>query len=55
MPARSAKEYGFMQAIVRGKKKKKGVGPSPEVAREIIEKTSKKKRSAYSKSHNPGY
>jgi len=46
------------------KTKKKGmgpspkvdVGPSPKVAREIIAKTSKKKRSEYSKSHhNPGY
>lgn len=42
MPAHSGKQYRLMQAVVRGKKKKgKGVGPSPEVAKEIIAKTNK--------------
>ena len=37
MPAKSGKQYRFMQAMAHGKKKKgKGVGPSQEVAREII-------------------
>jgi hypothetical protein len=57
MPAESGKQYRFMQLMVHGKKKKgKGVGPSPEVAKEMIEKTPAHKRSKWSKkSHNPGY
>lgn len=52
MPAKSAKQYRFMQMIAHGGKKKKGdsVGPSPEVAREFIEKTSKEKRKQFARS-----
>jgi hypothetical protein len=49
MPAKSAKQYRFMQAIAHGAKPYKGAGPSEKVAREFIEKTSKKKRSEFSK------
>lgn len=47
MPAKSSKQYGLMQAAAHGNLK--GAGPSPEVAREFISKTSKKKRSAFAK------
>lgn len=43
MPAKSAKQYRFMQGIAHGMKPRKGVGPSKEVAREMIEKTPKGK------------
>lgn len=51
MPAKSAKQYRFMQGIAHGMKpyKNKGVGPSPEVAREFIMKTPAKKRREFSK------
>lgn len=49
MPAKSPKQYRFMAGIAHGMKPNKGVGPSPEVAREFVEKTSKKKRSLWSK------
>jgi hypothetical protein len=50
MPAKSAKQYRLMQMIAHGGKKRgKGVGPSPEVAREFIEKTPSKKRKEWSK------
>jgi len=49
MPAKSAKQYRFMQMIAHGKKPNKGVGPSPDVAREFVEKTSSKKRKDWSK------
>lgn len=42
MPVKSAKQYRFMQGIAHGMKPKKGLGPSPEVAKEFISKTSKK-------------
>lgn len=40
-----------MQAVAHGKSTK-GVGPSEEVAREIIRKTSSKKRSMFMKKKN---
>lgn len=50
MPAKSARQYNFMQMIAHGKKKKKnGVGPSKEVAQEFIEKTSKSKRKEFAR------
>jgi len=49
MPARSAKQYRFMAGIAHGMKPNKGVGPSPEVAKEFVEKTSKAKRSEFMK------
>jgi hypothetical protein len=51
MPAKSARQYRFMQMMAHNpsKKKTKGVGPSPEVAREFISKTSPAKRKEFSK------
>lgn len=50
MPAKSAKQYNFMQIIAHGgKSNKKGLGPSPEVAKEFIDKTSATKRSQFAK------
>lgn len=48
MPAKSGKQYRFMQMIAHGKKPDR-VGPSKEVAREFIEKTTANKRSEFSK------
>lgn len=48
MPAVSAKQYGLMQAAAHGNMSK-GMGPSPEVARDFIAATPAKKRSAFSK------
>lgn len=47
MPAKSGKQYRKMQAVLHGNST--GVGPSKEVAREIIEKTPKSKRSLFMK------
>ena len=50
MPAKSAKQYGMMQAVAHGTSKMKHpAGPSPEVAREFIEKTSGKNRKQFAK------
>jgi hypothetical protein len=51
MPAKSAKQYRFMQMMAHNpeKKKTKGAGPSPEVAREFIHKTSASKRKEFSR------
>jgi hypothetical protein len=43
MPAKSAKQLRFMQAVAHGAKPFKGTGPSKEVAREFVEKTPNKK------------
>ncbi len=54
MPAKSGKQYRFMQMMAHNPEKKTtkgvgtGVGPSPEVAKEFIDKTPKKKRSFWS-------
>ena len=48
MPTVSPKQYGFMQARAHGKLRS-AAGPSPEVAREFINKTSAKKRSQFAK------
>ena len=47
MPAKSGKQYRFMQARAHGAAT--GVGPSPEVAKEFIDKTSPEKRSQFMK------
>lgn len=47
MPAKSGKQYRFMQARVHGSST--GPGPSKEVAKEIIDKTPKDKRSVFMK------
>jgi len=55
MPLKSAKQYKFMAGLAHGmksnKKDKKGksIGPSPEVAEEMVHKTSPKKRSFFMK------
>ncbi len=51
MPAVSGKQYRFMAMIAHGGKsnKKRGAGPSPEVAEEFVHKTPKKKRSFFMK------
>lgn len=49
MPAKSAKQYRFMQGIAHGMKPKSGKGPSPEVAREFIDKTPARKKSIFAK------
>jgi hypothetical protein len=49
MPAKSGKQYRFMQMIAHGGKSNKGIGPSEAVAKEIIEKTPKKKKSLFAK------
>ena len=49
MPVKSAKQMRFMQGIAHGMKPNKGVGPSPEVAKEFIEKTPKKKKTLFGK------
>lgn len=48
MPAKSAKQYRFMAMIAHGgKSNKRALAPSPEVAKEFVEKTPPKKRSAF--------
>lgn len=51
MPAKSAKQYHFMQMMAHNpqKKRSKGIGPSPEVAQEFIRKTPEAKRKLFSK------
>jgi hypothetical protein len=49
MPAKSAKQYRFMQMAAHNPSKMNSKGPSPEVAKEFIEKTSAKKRKEWSK------
>ena len=52
MPAKSGKQYRFMQMIAHGGKPK-GVdtGPSKEVAEEFIKKTPASKRKQFAKKH----
>ena len=49
MPVKSAKQFRFMQAMAHGKKSKKGIGPSPEVAKEFLEKTPHATKSRFAK------
>lgn len=53
MPAKSAKQYRLMQAIAHGSSNK-GVGPSKEVAKEMIDKTPKEKRSLFMRKKKNG-
>ena len=52
MSAKSGKQYRFMQMMAHNPSAKttKGIGPSPEVAKEFIHKTSAAKRKLFSKS-----
>lgn len=47
MPIKSAKQFRLMQAAKKGNLHK--IGPSPEVAKEFLKKTSKKKKSIFAK------
>lgn len=47
MPIKSAKQYRFMQGVAHGMKTP--TGPSPEVAKEFIDKTPKKDRKLFAK------
>lgn len=47
MPAKSGKQYRFFQARLHGNSI--GPGPSKEVAKEMIDKTPKEKRSIFMK------
>ena len=51
MPAKSAKQYRFMQMMAHNpeKKKTKGPGPSQDVAEEMIHKTPASKRKQFAK------
>jgi len=51
MPIKSKKQYNFMQMMAHNldKKKGKGIGPSKEVAGEMIHKTSPKDKLKFSK------
>lgn len=49
MPAKSSKQYKFMAGIANGMKPNKGIGPSEDVAEEMIKKTPPKKRSMFMK------
>lgn len=52
MPAKSAKQYRFMQGIAHGMKPRSGKGPSQAVAEEFVHKTPAKKRSIFMKKKN---
>lgn len=49
MPAKSGKQFRFMEAVAHGAKPFKGAGPSKEVAEEFIHKTPANKRSQWLK------
>ena len=50
MPLKSARQFRFMEMMAHGgKKKKKGVGPSPAVAKEFLSKTSHETKSKFAK------
>ncbi len=49
MPAKSAKQYGLMQAALHGSLRG-GEGPSRAVAREYVDATASTKRSKFAKS-----
>jgi hypothetical protein len=49
MPATSGKQYRFMAGIAHGMKPRKGLGPSPAVAKEFVDKTPSNKRKQWSK------
>jgi len=49
LPAKSAAQYKFMAGVAHGMKPNKGIGPSEKVAKEFVEKTSRKKRSMFMK------
>lgn len=44
MPVKSKKQLKFMEGIAHGMKSNRGIGPSKEVAEEMLKKTSKDKK-----------
>lgn len=53
MPAKSGKQFRFMQLIAHGgKSNKDGVGPSKELAEKFVRETLKEKRKLFSKRKN---
>ncbi len=49
MPIKSKKQWGLMQMAKHNPQKMHASGPSPEVAKEMIDKTPKNKRKIFSK------
>ena len=52
MPAKTAKQYKFFAGLAHGMKakgKNKGIGPSSEMAEEMVKKTKPAKRSMFMK------
>lgn len=49
MPVKSAKQFRLMQVAAHGKLK--SMGPSPEVAKEFLAKTSHSKKSQFAQSN----
>lgn len=49
MPAVSSRQYKFLAGIAHGMKPKGGVGPSQDVAEEMVHKTPPEKRSMFMK------
>lgn len=52
MPAKSGKQYRFMQAIAHGAEPKSGEGPSQAVAKEFVDATPMKKKKLFSRSEH---
>ena len=49
MPTVSGRQYRLMAGIAHGMKPRSGIGPSPDVAKEMVAKTPSKKRSLFMK------
>jgi hypothetical protein len=50
MPAKSARQYRYMQMMAHNpEKSRKGIGPSEAVAKEFIAKTPRDKRKEFSR------
>lgn len=52
VPAKSGKQYRFMQGIAHGMKPRHGAGPSQKVAKEFVEETPASKRKMFAKAKN---
>jgi hypothetical protein len=49
MPIKSPKQFRLMEMMAHAKEGMKGIGPSPKVAKDFLNKTSKKKKSLFAK------
>ena len=49
MPVKSGKQYRFLAGIAHGMTPRSGVGPSKEVAEEMVHATPQEQRSKFSK------